>query len=774
MMVRRSRTLSRLRAKGAAALVAAMALLGAPEARALAGTAPGEGASPAAPAPQASPSPSPTPQPSPADATTELTRAEDVTVTARRREENIESVPLAITVKTGVDLQTAATADIGELQGEVPNLAIYQGRNQSTTLTVFMRGVGQADPLWGVDPGVGLYVDDVYIARPQGALLDIFDVQRIEVLRGPQGTLYGKNTIGGALKYVSKDITDKWQGLGSYTGGSFSNNDFRGSIGGPLIEGKLRARVSGGSFRHSGYGTNLFTGKDVSNKDTRAVRGSLDWLPSTSVKVQLSYDQTKDNAQPKGLTRLAANPLCPIFSGGPCPPEAHIFDTRSGLAPLNSTDAKGEALNLHWTINPKWRFRSITAYRKSDSVNSIDFDTTPGKIADVTATYSDHQTTQEFQLLHDSGDKLSGILGAYYLDGEAGGVVKNIFVASSFGTTDGNVKTKSIAGFVDGSYKLSPKLTLNAGARLTSEEKKAHVFNAAYDSTFTQVVAVAAAFDKSKTFFSFAPRLGLDYAFSKDVMGYLTASRGFKSGGFNVRANTLAAPGSDQPFNDEVLDVAEAGVKSVLADHRLVLNAAAFYGSYKDVQVSTFTTVNGQFFGQFLNAGNATLKGLEVEFDASSVGFHWLGFSGQGSYLDAKPDPLDNNKDGFVDTQVITNAPKFTGSLRATGRGLVARGLLVASVGVAYRDDSTLTNEGGQYPGRPGVPLLPISQKAYSLWDAYISWLAPGGHVRVAMNGKNLADKEYLTNGYNIPALGILQGSQGNPRTLTGTIELKF
>lgn len=761
MIRSRSEVVSLSRTISAAAL--AIALLGVPEAR---------GAQAAPPQSPPQPQSSPKPEASPADKG--VTRAEDLTVTARRREENVQDVPLAITVKTGVDLEIAATADIGELQGEVPNLAIYQGRNQSTTLTAFLRGVGQADPLWGVDPGVGLYMDDVYVARPQGALLDVYDVARIEVLRGPQGTLYGKNTIGGAIKYVSRDITDKWQGLGSYTGGSYSNNDFRASIGGPLIKEKLRARVAGGSFRHAGYGTNLFTGKDVSNKDTLAFRAGLDWLPSTSVKVQLSYDQTKDDAEPKGLTRLAANPLCPAFSGGACPPEANIFDTRSGLAPINSTNAKGSALNLHWTINPEWKFRSITGYRESDSENSIDFDTTPGKIADVAATYSDNQTTQEFQLLHDNGDKLSGILGFYYLDGEAGGVVKNIFVASSFGTTDGNVKTRSYAGFLDGSYKLSPRLTLNAGARYTSEEKKAHVFNAAYDSTFTKVLAVAASFDKSKTFSSFAPRLGLDYAFSENAMGYLSASRGFKSGGFNVRANTIAAPGSDQPFDDEVLDMIEVGVKSVLLDHKLVLNAAAFYGDYKDVQVSTFTTVNGAFFGQFLNAGNATLKGVEVEFDASSVGFSWLGFSGQGSYLGADPDPLDNNKDGFVDTQVITNAPKYTGALRATGRGVVARGLLVASVGVAYRDDSTLTNEGGQYPGRPGTPLLPITQKAYSLWDAYVSWLAPGGHVRVAINGKNLADKEFLNNGYNIPSLGILQGSQGNPRTVTGTIELKF
>ncbi len=763
MTFTRSDLAFRSRLVSAAAL--ALALIGAPQA----------GAVPPAEVRASEPQSSPTPQATPAEEAKDVTRAEDVTVTARRREENVQKVPLAVTVKTGNDLEVAAVADISELQGEVPNLSIYQGRNQSTTLTAFMRGVGQADPLWGVDPGVGLCMDDVYIARPQGALLDVYDVQRIEVLRGPQGTLYGKNTIGGAIKYVSRDLVDKWKGNASYTGGSYSTNDFRASVSGALIEGKLRARVAGGSFRHSGYGKNLFTGKDVSDKDTLAFRAGLDWLPSTSVKVQLSYDQTRDDAQPKGITRLAANALCPLFSGGACPPEANIFDTRSGLAPINSTDSKGSALNLHWTINPKWRFRSITGYRESDSENSIDFDTTPGRIADVAATYSDNQTTQEFQLLHDSGNKLSGILGVYYLQGEAGGVVKNIFVNSSFGTTDGTVKTDSIAGFIDGSYKLSDKLTLNAGARLTSEEKTAHVFNAAYtNDTFSRVLAVAASFDKSKKFSSFAPRVGLDYGLSETVMGYVSGSRGFKSGGFNVRANTLAAPGSDLPFDDEILDVVEVGIKSVLNDRKLVLNAAAFYGDYKDVQVSTFTTVNGAFFGQFLNAGNATMNGLEVEFDASAVGFNWLSISGQGSYLGVDPDPLDNNRDGFVDTQVITNAPKFTGAIRATGRGVVARGVLVGSVGFAHRDDSTLTNEGGQYPGRPGTPLLPITQTAYGLWDAYLSWLSPNGKWRVAVNGKNLADKEYLTNGYNIPSLGILQGSQGNPRTVTGTIEFKF
>src|SRR5688500_9611128 len=453
---------------------------------------------------------------------------EEIVVTARKREENVQEVPVAVTVVTSDELEESATADISELQTQVPNLAVYQGRNQSTTLTAFMRGVGQADPLWGVDPGVGLYLDDVYMARPQGALLDVFDVQRIEVLRGPQGTLYGKNTIGGAIKYVSRELTDKRQGGLSYTGGSYGTHDIRGSISGPLVAGKLRGRVAGAYLSHDGYGTNLFTGRDVSDKKTIAGRVGLDWLASESVKVQLSYDRTDDDAEPKALTRLAANPLCVAFLGAPCPPEAEPFDTRSGLAPVNSTEGQGSALNVHWTLSPAWRLRSITAWRKSDSENSIDFDTTPARIVDVFATYFDEQKTQEFQLLYDRGGKTTGMVGAYYLDGEAGGLVKNIFVNALFGTTDGTVQTESYAFFADGSHHLTSKLTLNAGARFTQEKKSAHVFNAGYaNDSFSQVTSVAAAFDASKTFSSLAPRLGLDYDFSEDVMGYLSLSRGF-------------------------------------------------------------------------------------------------------------------------------------------------------------------------------------------------------------------------------------------------------
>jgi iron complex outermembrane receptor protein len=704
---------------------------------------------------------------------------EEIVVTARKREENVQEVPVAVSVVTADELEETAAADISELQTQVPNLAVYQGRNQSTTLTAFLRGIGQADPLWGVDPGVGLYIDDVYIARPQGALLDVYDVERIEVLRGPQGTLYGKNTIGGAIKYVSRPLSDTTTGAVSLSAGEFSTLDLRASFGGALIPGKLRGKLAFASLNRGGYGENLLTGRDVSDRKTFAGRAALEWLVSDSVRVAFSGDYTKDDAEPKGYQRLVGNRLCPLF-GITCAPNDSRFDTNSGLAPLNGTDAKGASIVVSAKLNDAWDFKSISAYRKSDSQNNIDFDTTPARIVDVTATYYDKQLTQEFQLVYDTGSKLTGVLGAYYFDGEAGGLVKNIFVNAQFGTTNGKTLTDSIAVFGDGSYALNDRWTLNGGLRATREKKNGIAFNAGYaNDQFSTPVAILANYDKEKTFNSVAPKIGIDFKIRQGLMAYFSASRGFKSGGFNVRAQSTAFPKSAEPFDDEILDVAEIGVKSVLADGQLVLNSALFHGKYKDIQVSTFTAfdangdgVEESFFGNFLNAGNASMDGVEVEFDATPRAVDWFSVNGYVSYLDLEPDEkLDANHDGFVDTQVITNAPDWTGGLRFNFDFPVARGLLTASVGGAYRSESILTNEGGSFAGQP---VQPIRQDGYMLYDAWVSWLSPDAKWRVGLNMKNLTDEAYLTNGYNIPALGVLTGSYGAPRTALATIEYRF
>ena len=707
------------------------------------------------------------------------TASEEIVVTARKREENVQEVPVAVTVVTADKLEESAATDLSELQTQVPNLSVYQGRNQSTTLTAFMRGIGQADPLWGVDPGVGLYMDDVYMARPQGALLDVFDVERIEVLRGPQGTLYGKNTIGGAIKYVSKPLTDDPSASVALSVGEWGTRDLRASLGGALVPGKVRGKLAFATLNRDGYGENLFTGRDVSDRKTLAARGALDWLVTETLKVAFAADYTKDDAEPKGYQRLVGNRLCPLF-GITCPPMESRFDTQSGLAPENGTESKGLSMVISSPLGTAWNFKSITAFRESDSKNNIDFDTTPARITDVQATYYDEQLSQEFQLVYEGGGKLSGVLGAYYFDGEAGGLVKNIFVNAQFGTTNGKTFTESIALFGDGSYRFSDRWTFNGGLRATREKKNGVAFNAGYaNDKFDVPVLVLANYDKEATFDSIAPKLGVDFKVNENVMTYVSLSRGFKSGGFNVRAQSNLFPESAEPFDDEVLTVGALGVKSVLADGQLVLNSEVFHGKYDDIQVSTFTAydangdgVEESFFGNFLNAGNATMNGLEVEFDASNRNVDWLSVNGYLSYLDLEPDEfLDSNRDGFVDTQVITNAPEWTGGLRLNFDFPAFGGLLTASVGGSYRAESMLTNEGGSFSGQP---VRPIFQDAYTLYDAWVSWLSPDAKWRFALNGKNLGDEGYLTNGYNIPALGILTGSYGAPRTVLATIEYRF
>ena len=599
---------------------------------------------------------------------------EEIVVTSRRREEKLQEVPIAVSVISADQLEDIAATDISELQSYVPNLSIYQGRNQSTTLTAFVRGVGQADPLWGVDPGVGLYIDDVYIARAQGALLDVYDVARVEVLRGPQGTLYGKNTIGGAVKYVTRELSDNPEGKVTLNMGSYGTQELRANFAGPLIEGKLRGKASAAWLTRDGYGDNLYTGREVSNKDTKAWRLGLEWLASDNVSFELNYDHTEDNAEPIGLTRLVANPFCDLLTGVSCPPYPDLFDTESGIDPVNETESNGYSLAATWDINDAWTFKSITAYRETDTRNWIDFDTTPLAIADSEATYYDDQTTQEFQLVYSGSDRWSGVLGLYYFDGTAGGTVEAIFVTSTFRPPPRVTWKPQSYAVLRRCQRQAHRPTV-AQPRPEADPREQSTVSPSTSTTRTTHTTdysfVAADFDDETTFTSWAPKIGLDYQFNEDVMGYFKINQGFKSGGYNVRAQSTLFPESALPFDDEVMTVAELGFKSVLANRSLVLNGAIFYGDYSDVQVSTFEAydsngdgVDDAFFGNFLNAGDATIKGVELEYSWASQSF--FGLSGFLAYLDAKPDGfLDENGDGVLDTQVITNAPELTGSIRA-------------------------------------------------------------------------------------------------------------
>ena len=693
----------------------------------------------------------------------------EITVTARRREETLLEVPVSVTALTEPVLERLNVTDLSNLQGTTPNLTIYAARGSSSTLTAYIRGIGQSDPLWGVDPGVGLYIDDVYIARPQGALLDVLDVERIEVLRGPQGTLYGKNTIGGAIKYVTKPLLPTASAGVRATIGNYSQADLRVNANMPLGSDAVVARFAAASLNRDGFGENIRNGAPMSDKEILVARGALGFYPSEDVSIVLTADWMDDQSGARGaqmLTRTdtALGPAFPPpvsfnrFDPTRAPPLPSRYDTRNGMPNVNDTTMQGASATVNWRIDDSWGFKYILGWRKGDTETNIDFDTLPNIIADVAATYRDEQTSHEINLNYDGGGAWTGVLGLYLFDGEAGGTVRNNFFNASFGTTNGQVDTDSWAVYGDWTWQFSERWSTSIGLRYTDEEKKATVLNRAFsNATFTVPIATLANFVDTVDFQNWSPRLSLEYQPDEDTLYYGLVTRGFKSGGFNVRANTAAVPLSARPFDDETVTSWEFGTKRALAATDWYLNAAVFHNDYKDVQLSVFTQFiqpNGQpaFFGDFTNAGAATINGIEFEL-AGRIGERTT-LSGMVAYLDAEYDEFIDRGINIADLQKLTNAPDWQSSLTLAHTWDAFGGQLEGRVTGIY--------QGGVWPTTDLS--IDIYQSGYTLFNAGLVWRADGNPWTFALQGSNLTDREYRTTGYNIPALGILTGFYGPPR----------
>ncbi len=697
----------------------------------------------------------------PADRDSEAKKLSEITVTARRREETLIDVPVAVTAVTETQIERLNVRDLSNLQGQVPNLTIYAARGSSSTITAYIRGIGQSDPLWGVEPGVGLYIDDVYVARPQGALLDVVDVERIEVLRGPQGTLYGKNTIGGAIKYITKPLLPDPSARATVTLGNYRQADVKATVNAPLGSDAVIGRLAVASLNRDGFGENLTNRAPVSDKEILVARGTLGIYAAETFNLQFAADWMDDQSGVRGARMLAPNRFAPTFA-----PLNDRYDVRNGMPNVNDVRMQGISATANWTVDEAWSIKAVTAYRESDTETNIDFDTLPLIIADVRALYADDQFTQELQASYLS-DSLAAVLGVYYFDGEAGGTVFNNFFNRQFGTTSGRVETTQVALYGEGTWTLSDTLKLTAGARWTDEEKRADVLNRFFsNATFTVPIGIAADFDDSVSFSNVSPKLSLDWQWTEQTMLYALASRGFKSGGFNIRANAVAVPASARPFKDERVTSFEVGAKSAFLDDSLFVNFALFHNKYKDVQLSVFTSIiiNGvqSFFGDFTNAGRATIKGAELEFAANLT--ERLQLTGNLAYLDAKYDEFIDRGINIANLQKFTNAPRNQSALNLQYTVDAFGGELLARVS-------------GTYQGRV-VPTTDLStvieQPGYALLGAGLLWRSNASPWTVALQGSNLTDREYRTTGYNIPALGILTGFYGPPRQVALTIGYTF
>ncbi|MDB5429572.1 MAG: TonB-dependent receptor [Caulobacter sp.] len=722
-----------------------------------------------------------------AASTDQISAVDEVVVTARRREENLKDVPAAVSAYSADKLERAGGLDITSLQQLTPNTTVQVARGSNSTLISFIRGVGQQDPLWGFEPGVGLYVDDVYMARPQGAVLDIYDIQRIEVLRGPQGTLYGRNTIGGAIKYVTREIGAEPELKVKGVFGSYGQHDEIVSGKMPIFGDTLGVSAAIAKYDHDGYGHNLHTGADQYNKDVTAGRAAMEWRPTDALFFRLSGDIVRDDSNPRHGHREVPT----INIGGVLVPGEgvlpNVYDTNAGAGDKNYVRSSGVSFLGQWKMNDELTFKSISAYRSGVTRGAIDFDNEPEAYLDVPARYNDHQFSQEFQLTY-TGERLQGVAGVYYFNGTAAGaydtVVSQLFGGFSI-ATNGYVDTRSYAVFADFSYQISDDISISLGGRWTKDEKTGHVFKQNYlgirTPQFGNTAAVALGapstnFTNSRDFEKFTPRASVSYKMTPDITTYLSYSRGFKSGGFDMRADTSLTPDSRNGYAPETVTSYEAGAKGYFFDHRLMLNSAIFLSKYRDQQITLQTPVGASIASQVLNVGRSHMSGVEMEGQLTVT--NWLTGNFSFGYIDAKFDEykaldltsLPFTVRDFSKTRFFQNTPPWTSNFSLNvHHDFGDKGALSFTPSVSYRGKFHMFE----------VPTQ-LDQNGYFLWDASLQWKSADNRYTVALIGKNLTDKRYRIGGYNFPqSLATYYGNSvtayyGAPRTYAISLEAKF
>jgi iron complex outermembrane receptor protein len=748
---------------------------------------------------------------------------QEVVVTARHREENLQNVPLTDTAVTAKSIQAWDVTNLEDLNSFVPNMKISQDRATSSTINVYIRGVGQSDPLWGFDPAVGVYIDDVYLARPQAALLDVLDVQRLEVLSGPQGTLYGKNTIAGAIKYVTRDIAGPTWLTASVTGGNFGEHDFKLDFSTPIVDNHVYFGVSLGELKHGGYGEVVaqpgrppsdqnFIGEAVSNKNVFAGRANATFLWGESSKLVLVADDILDNSNAAGGHRLN-NFLVPQLSN----PFDMYDDMPVGRDYFHRNGFSG---TYSQKLTDQLDLKLIGAYYQGHGQQFINFSETDQNLFEVPALYHDQQASGEGRLTF-TNSLVKGVAGVFFMNSTAcGDYNASIGTLTLLGIpafdlyitelVQGCVRTKSSAVYGDTSWKLTDKLDLDAGVRWNEDRKTAHVYQADYGSiapdqllpgeTFFNPNAVPTGFfpfpgvvtdyDRERPFVNITPRLGFDYHFTPSIMGYVTYSRGFLSGGFDMRGNASVFPGTENGYSSEVANNYEVGLKSTWLENTLLLNLTAFYDPYTDAQIGVQQFV--QYGGAptnltaVLNAGKQINEGVELQSAYRASPSLSLGLN--VGYLDSY------YKDYLIPCSVFTaapgcaasvaalnvadenrplNAPRFTASTNAAYTWLLDSGSILAHVDFDWRSFTKVANTTPSVTDQPGFGLL----------NAGLAYTTGSAHWRFSIDGKNLTDRQYRVAGYDFgdPPLGasfiggVSQiGFYGPPRTYSATVTYHY
>jgi iron complex outermembrane receptor protein len=738
---------------------------------------------------------------------------ENIMVTARRVEEPLQKAPVAITALSTKDLEDQHITNIQELALATPNLWMEKNTSSSSGSRAAIRGIGEDESMFTSDTPVGIYIDDVYIPRQLGAQFDLYETERLEVLRGPQGTLYGRNTSAGAIKLISKQPDKEFALNLEAAVGNYDRLDFRGMVSVPVVDW-FSFQVAAMTRNHDGYDENLYDGNFVNDQDIWGLRTSLRFFPSDSVDILVVADLLRERSTP-GFP-LGFVPQAPFINGfGVGEPnfndqldgdtDAHTL--LSDLEPpyLNDLDQRGIYANIGWQISDTMTFKSVSAWRELDSEFFVDGDGQvgnqflPGVIPEFLPLFhiwqdqSQDQFSQEFQLLGNIGLKIDYVAGLYYFTESNQQFTENA-VLSPLGFnryTDSSLDTESYAGFASFDFHLLDNLTLTAGGRWTEDTKDFDI--TVFYPDGSQMIAcvgpggeiidsqapcgpdappgsvdtpVERHLDESWS--RFTPRLALSWNARENILAYVDISTGFKSGAFDGRANEGLTVLPLEPIPPEDIRSYEIGMKGDFFRNSWRVNVAAFLNQYDDLQ-GTGTDPNGNFIR--FSIGDVETSGLEIETIA--VPLDGLELTGNLALLDTKFTEQNFNQavdcapygTGDIDLE-LKYSPKTSYRLGALYRTpyKLAGGYFSFGANYNYKSKHYLgfCNAGAQ------------TQKAYGLVDGIIAYDTANGRWRFEIAGKNLTDEDYIIGVFAIPGLRIVSGYIGAPMTYTFMAKYRF
>lgn len=661
---------------------------------------------------------------------------QQITISARKRTERAIDVPLSISVISGSELQDRGAVRLSE--AAVPNV-VFLGPENNALPNFSVRGVqSQNRANIGFDSGIGVYVDGVFMGRGAAFNLETFDIERVEFLRGPQGTLFGKNSIAGAISVVTREPSKKFEATASVDLGSENLRRLSGYLSTPLGSDTARASVAFYSGKRDGYMTNVATGTMTGDEDVTSARAKFVIKPSAGLDLTFAADYLKDKS-------VAASPH--IISGYGAIANSDDLTGNENLPTLANRTVQGLAGTINYDLGSGLTLTSITSVRKLDTARTADTDVGPLNIVASAGTSAQKQWSQELRIATNRKAALEYVAGLYFYEQKASGTSLSTFgpaapvlsvIRNTTGNTFGDINSKTAAVFGNADWNLSERLTLTGGLRYTTEKK-----TLAYQQVVTFPAFLAPSIpleNDSLSTSNVTPLLSARFRIDRDVIAYATYSKGFRSGGWNVDNITAGGPTSFKQtrFNDERLANFEVGVKGSVMGGLLNMGATAFRMNYDDIQVTQQVQVlggGGAVVGVVTNGGKARSQGVELEGSLRPTSA--LRISGGVGYVDARyTDYVDTSRGtpvSFNDNK-LNNAPRLTSNLS------VAYSLPLPVGSLTLRLDGRHTD--GYFVGRENLATQWIP--GYDLFNGRVTLTGESGRWDLALYSNNIFDKRYV------------------------------